>query len=673
MSYRIEIRDPADLAVPVATLDPTDSSKIWGPKFRKPYKGLGSFEFYLQNDDPDLAACVQGHLARFFVPGVDDGVFEGLIGPKVRHSVAKAAAAGVPSGEKYTQISGLCTKTYGSRSPIQPWRGGRAQPKELVRAMDWTSPHFEASGYDLTGWEFATAFARVDAPSAHWEGTPEAVPDNQIYWVGAGSIGDDDDALEGVQLIRYPPFTLDEDQLVRFLGWCDNEGIGYLNGNPILSMDTFHVARYIDLQLVAGDYYPAVFLRNHTPTATSSTNNPAGNGFGIYEVTAGGTYVRRIYVSNVDAQVLALPTITPGMPIGYALRKFINEAHDRGEMPALTPGFTNTEATNGETFPAADLNAVVGEMFTDYLLALEDASCDIDVAPGVVLNVNYPKGSTSTDSDATFTDGVSLFKLDHESRDDRLDKLFVDYDGGYLEVGEGEYSRTVKMAQVDSEDAVTRIGEEILAGRDVASVAFKADIVTGEGREPFVDFRPGDTVLVDDEDGSLVRRPIQAVTFTIDKGGNPVWAGEFGDLLEPIETITDRAVRRFISTRGATNIHSGTPNIRASGGSEYKWLVMPFTYEPSDLQISQKDTAPATRDLAFLEVQLDEADTEDHTFIVRVNGSEVVDLTTTLVAGDDYFRTWLDIPSLTVTVPTDKITLEFSGQPIRFAAKLAFR
>lgn len=678
--WRMEIYDPADTATPVAVLDPTMGAKVWNPKWRHPYKGIGSGEFYLQNDDPRLNVIEQGFLVRCYKGTT--AVFEWIVGPMLRHSVAKAAATGVPSGEKYTQVSGLGSKAYGARSPIQPWRGGRAQPKETVRPFDWTSPHFEASGYPLDGWEFATAFARVDGPSAHWEGTPEAVPDNMIYWVGAGSVGDDDDAVEGVQLIRFPPQTLDEDQLVRFLAWDDNEGIVSLNGTPILFLDGFHVARYIDLPLVAGDYYPSMFLRNHTPTATSSTNNPAGGGFGMYEMTSGGSYVRRIYVSNVDAQVLALPDITPGMPIGYAVRKLRNEAQDRGEMPGLTVGFTNTEDSASSTFPATDPGALVGESFTDYLLALEDAVVDAEMSPGLELNLWYPKGSRAVATDVTFTEGVSLHKLDHELRDDRIDKLFVDYDGGYVEVfstgimsgGIGEYSRNLKLSQVNSEDAAVRISEEILAGRDVPSVQFTADIHTGEGREPYQNFKPGDTVTVDDIDGTPAVRTVQAIIFAgVDKAGNPLWAAEFGDMLEPFDTVAERAVKRFTATRGATNIHSGAPTINGSGGQEYKWQIMPFTYEPSDLQISQKDTAPSTRDLAFLEVQLDEPDVEDHTFTVKVNGSTVTGLTSTIAAGNDYVRTWLDIPSLTVTAPSDKITLEFSGDPVRFTAKLAFR
>lgn len=675
-AWSFKIYSPTAVSTVKATLDPTQTVGTAGqtvtqPKFRHPAKGIGSGSFALQLDDAALDDIEEGDLVRCFIGPT--AVFEWIVQTIVRHTVAKAAGPGVPSGPKFAEISGPSTKAYGARSPIQPWRGGRAVPKEKVRPFDWTSPHFEASGFDISGWEDATEYARVDSlTSAHWVGSPAAYPDNLIQWIG-GSDSDDDDAAEGVRLIRFPPFETDEDKLIGFFGWCDNEGILYLNGTPILSMDSFEETRYIDLQLVAGAYFPAIFLRNATPTATSSTNNPTGCGLGVYERTPQGIFVDRILISNNTAQVLSLPTDTPGMPLGYSIRKLYNEADDRGELVGVTMGFTNTEDTLGTTFPQTDPGALVGESFTDFLLSLEDAIIDADMAPGLVLNVYYPKGSNYSASSSTFTDGVSLQKLDHEERDDRITKLFVDYDGGYVEVGTGEFSKSLKLSQVTTEDAATRIAEEILAGRDVPSVAFKADIVTGTGREPYTDFKPGDTVHIDDIDGSDTQRPVQAITFTVDRAGRPKWGIEVGDLLESLETTADRAVKRYTATRSATNIHSGELVIQGSGGQIYKHEKIPFTYEPADLQISQKRPTPITRNLGFLEIQLDESDTEDHTFTVKVNGSTITGLTTTITAGDDYARTWEDFPGTVVTAGVDKITLEFDGQPIRFDAELALR
>lgn len=667
-----EIYSPTDLETPKVVLNPAEGSRIWQPKFRHPAKGIGVGSFNLQRDDAALADIEEGDLVRVVVD--TRPVFEWFIQTMKRHTVAKAAGAGVASGEKYVEIAGPSTKGYGARSPIQPWRGGRAVPKEIIRPFDWTTPHFEASGYDLSDWESATELARVDSlTSQHWKGSPAAYPDNLIQWI-AGSDGTDDDAVEGVRLIRFPPFELTEDKLIGFFGWCDNEGIGYLQGVPILYFDSFEECRYIDLQLVAGSYFFSVLLRNATPTATSSTNNPTGCGIGVYERTAQGLFVDRIFHSNNTAEVLALPDITPGMPYGYAVRKLLDEGHDRGELVGVTPGFSNTEATNGETFPANDVGAVVTQSFSDYLLALEDAALDVEMAPGLDLRLYYPKGSNAVTSSASFVDGVSLKTLDHEERDDRIDKLFVDYEGGYLEVGTGQFSKSIKLQQVNTEDAVTRISDEILDGRDVPSVAFTGEIVTGQGREPYVDFKPGDTVTITDVDDTETERPVQAILLTgVDRSGRPIWNIEVGDLLEPLETIADRAVKRFAATRSATNIHSGELVIRGSGGQIYKQEKIPFTYEVSDLQISQKRPVPVTRNIGFLEIQLDEADIQDHTFTVKVNGSTVAGLTTTIAAGDDYARTWEDFPGTVVTAGVDKITLEFDGDPLRFDASLVLR
>lgn len=652
-----------------AVLDPTATSRVFDAKFRDPYRGIGTGQFYLQNDDADLANIAEGDIVRCYKGTT--AVFAFIVQSKVRHSVAKAAAVGVPSGEKHTEISGQSVKAIGARSPIRALRGGQARPKETTRPFDWTSPLF-----DFSSWSNAGQIKRVDEDSEHWRGTPQHIVDNRIYWIG--DVGaDDDDAAAGVRLLRPQRFTLtDAATVVTFVVWIDNEGLAYLNGTQIMAIDTFHEARYIDLTLPPGDYDLALFGRNLEPTALSAGNNPFAFAYGVYKRTSDGAFLERIMVSDSSAKILTLPSTTPGLPAGKAVRLLKEEAQGRGEIPNLGIGFTDTTSTNSATFPSAsDIGAVIGETFADYLLALEDSFADVVVTPDLELQMYYPRGSRSTATGVTFTEGTSLHKLDHELRDDRVTGLLIDYDGGYVEVGTGPYFRTLRLSQVSSEDAAIRIGTEVLAGRGTVSIRYAADIHTGAGREPYDDFNPGDTVQVDDPDAALADVTVQAIIFAVDRAGKIKWGGEFGDPLEPLDTVANRAVRRLAAMRGATNVQNALPSISGSGGQVYQQQVQEFSYEPSDLQISQKNDPPSTRDIAFLSVVLNEADTEDHLFVVRVNGTPLSSINVTIPTGSTDGRSWADIGQYRVVGGEfgDKVTLDFSGQPIRFTAKLNYR
>lgn len=662
--WTFEVWSP--LGVQKAVLDPADGSRVFEPKFRDPYRGIGAGSFFLQNDDPDYNNIAEGDIVRCYKGTT--AVFGWIVQHKVRHSVAKAAAAGVPSGEKYTEFSGPGMKALGARSPIRPYNKGRFQPKETIRPFDWTSPLF-----DFSGWSAAEAIKRVDEPTAHWDGTPQFVPDPTICWIGETG-ANDDDAAAGVRLMRAPSFTITEDDtIVTIFGWIDNEGFYYLNGVQIMAIDTFHDCRYVDLKLPVGEYRLSGFGRNLEPTALSAGNNPFAFGFGVYTRTSDGAFIDRLLVSDASSKILALPTSTPGLPLGEAVRQITEEGQARTELQGLGLGFTDTIATNGATFPAAtDVGVVVGESWTDYLLALEDALVDVWISPEGQVQLFYPRGSRGTATGVTFTDGVSLKKLDHEIRDDRVDNLFVDYAGGYVEVGSGNYSKSLPLSQVDSEDAAVRIATEVLAGRDTTSVRFAADIHTGTGREPYDDFKPGDTVNVDDVDGTPTAVLVQALTMTVDAAGRAVWACEFGDPLDPLATIAERAVRKLAATRSATNVQNALPTVKASGGQVYQQTLLEFSYEPAALQISQKSAASATRDIGYLSVMLDTTDTEDHIFTLKLNGVPLAAINVTIPVGTTEGRVWADIGAYRA-IAGDKITLEFTGGPVRWTAKLAFR
>lgn len=668
--WRLEIRDASSFSTVKATLDPTDGSRVFAPKWRHPYRGLGSGQFSLQNDDPDYDNIAEGDLVICLKGST--AVFGWIVQRKLRHSVAKAAAAGVPSGEKFTEFSGQSLKACGARSPVRAKNGGRFRPKETLRPFDWTAVEF-----DFSAWAAAEQIKRVDEVSAHWKGTPQFVPDPTIYWIGeAGAT--DDDADSGVRLARAPMFTIDnDDTIVTVFAWIDNEGIFYLNGVEIMRIDTFHECRYVDLLLPAGDYWLAGFGRNLEDTPLSTGANPFAFGFGVYERTSDGAFVSTILVSDSSTKILALPATTPGLPLGAAPRILHEEAQARGEIPGLGLNFTDTTSTNSASFPTAvDAAAVVKETYSDYLLALEDAVVDVEVNPATFeVELYYPRGSRGSASGVTFTDGVSLRKLDHEIRDDRVTKLLIDYDGGYLEHGTGEFCKAVSWSQVSSEDGADRIATEVLAGRGSLSTRFAADIHTDTGREPYEDFTVGDTVTVDDVDGSGAEALVQALTFAVDAAGRIVWGAEFGDPLEPLDTVANRAVRKLVATRSATNVQNSLPSTQGAGGQVYQQQIHEFSYEPSDLKIAQKAEAKATRDLAYLSVVMDDIDTEDHDFVVKVNGVALTDLTVTITAGNVEGKSWADIGEYRVFAGEggDKITLEFSGGPIRFTAKLAYR
>lgn len=669
-TWRFKIRDPSSFSTVKATLDPTTGSKVFNPTWRHPYRGLGSGGFTLQNDDTDYGDIADGDLV--ICEKNDTPIFGWIVQSRNRVSVAKAAEAGLPSGEKYTTFSGPGLKACGLRSPVRPFNTGTFRPKETVRAFDWTS-----AGFDFSSWADAEEIKRVDEVSAHWQGTPQFTPDPTIFWIGEAGASDDD-AESGARLARAQRFILDEQSIVSFFGWIDNEGIGYLNTVEIMRIDTFHECRYRDLLLPPGEYDFSMFGRNLEDTALSDGANPFAFAFGIYKRTSDGAFVETIMVSDSSTKILALPSTTPGLDLGAAPRILLEENQALGELPGLGLNFTDTTSTNGATFPAAvDAAAVVKETFTDYVLALEDSVADVEINPASYeLELYYPKGSRGSPQDVTFTDGVSLQRLQHEIRDDRVTKLFIDYDGGYIEVGSGEFCKPLTLSQVPAEDAAIRIGEAVLDGRDTPSKRFNADIVTGAGREPYDDFLPGDTVTVDDEDGSGAEILVQAIVLkNVDKGGNPMWAAEFGDPLEPLETIADRAVRKFAATRSATNVQNALPSIQGAGGEVYQQQIHEFSYEPSDLQITQQAEAKATRDLAYLSVVMDDTDTESHTFRVRVNGVALTDLDVTITAGNIEGKSWADIGEYRVFAGEggDKITLEFSGGPIRFTAKLAYR
>lgn len=669
MSLRFKIRSPGAFSSVKATIDPADESRVWGPKFRHPYRGAGSGSFFLQNDDADIDNIDYGDLVIVEKDGTP--VFGWIVKDKLRHSVAKAAAAGVPSGEKFTEISGPGLKAFGIRSVVRPKNGGRFQPKEQVRPFDWTAVEF-----DFSTWTAAEQIKRVDETSAHWQGFPQFVPDPTIYWIGEdGAV--DTDADVGVRLLRAPSFTIEnDDTLASIFGWIDNEGIYYLNGVEIMRVPTFEECRYIDLVLPAGEYFLSGFGRNLEPTVVGA--NPFAFGFGVYIRGSDGSFAERLLVSDSSSKILALPSTTPGLPLGAPLRILREENQALGEIPGIGLDFTDTTATNGATFPTAtDASAVVKESVTDYLLSIEDALADVEVDPATFkIQLFYPRGSRGSSTGVEFTDGVSLNKLDHQTNDDRVDKLLIDYAGGYTEVGTGEFAKPLTVSQVGSEDAAQRVGTEVLVGRDTPSKRFAATIVTGTGREPYDDFNPGDSVDIDDEDGSPSEQLVQAIVLEgLDRAGRPKWQGEFGDPIDSIETVAERAVRKIAATRSATNVQNILPSIQAAGGDVYKQQLLKFSYEPSDLQISQETEPPATRDIAYLSVVLDEADAEDHTFTVNKNGAPMTSLDVTIAAGDTEGRAWADIGEyqLIAGAGGDKVTLEFTGQPIRFTATLALR
>lgn len=663
MAWFLEVRDPADLTVKL-TIDPVLLESLTKDvEWRDPYRGIGTLRFRLHNDEADLVE--RGDIVAAYVDDEPRVVF--IVDHVLRHSIAKGG------GSTLTEYTCTTAKTAGKRSKVQPSLGLGARPKEFYRHFDWTSPLFDDSA-----WDTATEIIRVDSlTSAHWVGLPADYPYEQAYWIGPDD-GDDDNAPDGVYFLRAT-FDTDGGNISIFAA-ADNDAIVYLDGQRVMSVDTFQVTRRYDAIVSAGTHQLAVFARNYVQAVT----NPTGVVLTVIQTGPDGSMLEVLRATDDTWKILVRPAQTPGMPIGQSIGILHDEATGRNELPMVTLGFTDTLDSAGAAWPVVtDVGVRVGDSFTDFLLALEDTYIDFDVrldivTPALVVDA-WNRGTRGNASGSTFAAGTNIRSLHHEEPNDRITALLIEWADGWTEVDSGANPRLVEyvaVTQVNSEDAAQRVGQAILDDRSLGRTRYLASTVDTAGATAYTDYLPGDTASVPDADLAASTQLVQAINCTVGPTGRLKATPEFGEPVVDIDTAKDKAVRRVSASVLEVNVATPAAPIPGGGGSVYSMLRERFSMDTTPgteaaAASSQKTPSRATRDVFDFQLQLDETSAHDVTAEFRVNGT--AELTVTVAAGSLFARTSSAIGAVRVTQDVDVMTVAHTTAAPRWVATVRLR
>lgn len=483
--------------------------------------GSGAVEIHKQ--DSDLASFPYllnyGNIIRILLDGTPVFAYvlesrDTPIAPPEEHS-----------GEWYP-LSGRGVLSLLENAVVYPDGGVGINKTVRQRTFD-----FSAIDYDDSAWISATAYETEGSPTLHSQVI--GWPDGTAYWIwGEAPTGSPGASPAGTNYFRKS-FTLGADATVAVFATGDNRLVKlYLDNEPILESTGANAYRHTfraDRDLTTGTHVIAAEVKNGTGGVAHP--NPGGLLCVVYTLDEANDL--DALVVHTDSTWLALdyPANVPGMSIGEIWRILVDEAQNRGGLPGITLGFTDTDDTNSNAWDDnPDIALDIGTNLLDVAQTFIEQFVDMDVTPTLELQI-YNKGTYGTD----LTGSVNL--LVGEDFEDLQSRglphltnsvLARDQNAVLMEVEDSpslaaraRKEKYIEFGLAPSEDRAVAMSDEVLAEFAGPSVELTGRVTADSG--PYTTWRKGDLILMPDREGTPTDTQILSVAISLDEAGHPIF------------------------------------------------------------------------------------------------------------------------------------------------------
>lgn len=274
------------------------------------------------------------------------------------------------------------------RARLFPALGAGHFPTEESRFFGWTAPSYDISAYGAPTTVCDVATAKTSWPLP-WD---EAYPDDtaQVIWASDGTI-----TSAGVgHCWFWGVFNLGIAVPAKAFLAADNGAQLHIDGVRLVDTGIFDVGRTFsaNMALSAGLHRVAVQCEN----LSGGGANPAGFACSIYGTDVSGNLTGLVFNSfggdPAFWKILEYEDAPPPLPFGAVLNQVLDEWEARGGL-VFSRTWTDTEDTNGETWPGVAISAQVGIDYFTLFHELSATYMDFSMTPGYFELNAYLKGT----------------------------------------------------------------------------------------------------------------------------------------------------------------------------------------------------------------------------------------------------------------------------------------
>lgn len=562
MSVEVKVYE-SDNSTLVANL--TASRQVRAISGRDELVGVGDGEVTVDYDHPNVATLTAGRIIQVH----DNGRVPLAFTIDKKREVLVPASGG--DANKTVTVSGATLRGVLERARVLPWlpvaSEGIADQRPISRRRLFNSA---SPTVDLTSWTAPFIQDRSTSTYARPRGWPS--PYAQWLWGEA----DAETHPAGWNWFRRR-FTLAADATVVFLVTADDTFVDYLQAvelqreEPDYPAEVWYDPWRSAVSLKAGTYDYTVAAQNGSATGPGAMMAEAwiSGQDGLDEMLFmsgladeglfGGIY-DFLYGEGDEAwKCLAYPELGDagfGHTVGAIVDTLLTEAQDRGEIPDVTWGFTDSVDSEGNAWadliPEVDFDAA--GTIADVVNKLEESGyCDVGVTynGGVELRL-FNKDARGASVPITISTAERNL-LSHTVDTDFLvenDVALVRDRGIYLmddDTSIGVYGRlpggSVQVGPIEDTDVLEQIGAAYLAGRTAPGDSVIVETV------PMFDFaaEPGDSC---DVEGEELR--ITELAFSLDPSGALRTMPVFSTPYQQERKRSERVVERLIAESGKT-------------------------------------------------------------------------------------------------------------------------
>lgn len=547
----------SNLVTPVADLTADGLSK----KFYDQLNEAGSGSIELPNDAAAIALIGEDDLIRFEVDGWAAQTI--LVNDVERHSVAQGEEA-----EQLTTLTGPGHLSVMSEAVVYPSNGIAALPIEENRVFNWTSFDFNDAS-----WGPSYGIVSFAQPNTYWsKANLRGFPDGGAMWMWVPG-ADENWAWPGVpcyfrRFIDIPPgattlvyYAAYDDYGTLFLDGAEIGG-GEFGENPMMTHRTADgMNLYRDeIDISPGRHVLAVKMENGIDPEGDYQMNPGALLFSAY-VRHGSEPEEFGPIVHSDSSWRCLPyaVTEPGMTPGEVLLHCIGEAQARGALLGVTVGFSDRLDSEGNPWPVVgDISTKVGTDVFTFLRELSATYVDFWMEPASLTLHMWIQDGRGANQNVTLhvptvaTDPMSgnLAALDHHRTQGVTDSLLVRWDQGWREVARPSGVRRealLGLGAVETEAEVDRLAGGQLDVFADPRTAITAEVAPSPGGadQPYIRYRPGDTITVPALDGTPLQERVLAITVSEDENGYLTFAPELGDIILPYQERFAQALKKM--------------------------------------------------------------------------------------------------------------------------------
>ena len=437
-------------------------------------------------------------------------------------------------GAETVEASGVpLLQVWGQDAVIRPEYGGPNMPRAAgdERGFGWMGSAYDPGADASEPWDRMFNSSR---------GTGSLPLLSRPFPTGSGAIWvscTGDGATYGDRKLARATLTVAARTMYRIWYSSDETSTVWVAGEAVIRTDDVEVGKkethWADMLLEPGTYAIGVDFVTHVSVggdgvdpfilAMCELQDDGENGTWVL-VSSASTFVGcRRFITGSGSQ-------PPGPTAGSILLQVLGEAVDRGvqSFTYLAADFTAALDSDGAAWATTE-ERVQRYSFDSYLNlwdGLGDNQCDIRILPDLTLQARVFEGV-----DATTVRLVHAENVEAESEQTSATRKTVAdalTKGGWITRSSGSPRREVALSLGTAPSLAQgeRITDQALL--DFATPRTDGDIefIAQPGCEPYVDFRPGDTVTVARAGGDVARR-VLTLAMT---GGKPLrWSAELGD------------------------------------------------------------------------------------------------------------------------------------------------